>query len=299
MAARRSALLQSLVVFSIAVAVRLGVWSQLAHQPLSRAPQLDSLEYVSWASRIAAGDLRWPAPPPHGPGYPFFLAGIFGLFPGSLPAASVAQALLGATTCVARAALAGIWFGPLAAWAAGLLLALNGVVAWTDVSILAEGLLLLLMTGALLCLGKAPVTFRRAALAGLLTGLAALVRPTALALLPLLLFTLARREAWKRRGFLMAGLAAGAVGLVLLPVTLANWRASGAPLLVQGHGGLNFFIGNSPAGTGLATARPGAGWDRLEAEAERHGFRSPGEQDGYFLAICAAWADRDPDNSIY
>jgi hypothetical protein len=120
-------------------------------------------------------------------------------------------------------------------------------------------------------------------MAGLLTGFAALVRPTALALLPILLFTLARRERWKWRGFLLAGLAAGAVGFVLLPVTLANWRARGAPLLVQGHGGFNFFIGNSPAGTGLPTARPGAGWDRLEAEAARNGFRRPGEQDGYFI----------------
>ncbi len=276
-------LLRSLVVFSIAFAVRLGVWSQLAPHPLFRAPQLDSLEYVSWASRIAAGDLRWPAPPPHGPGYPFFLAGVFRLFAGSLAAASVAQAALGALSCVAIAALAGIWFGPMAAWAGGLLLAVNGVVAWTDVSLLAEGLLLLLMSGAVLCLGKSPTSMRRAAMAGLLTGFAALVRPTALALLPILLFTLARREGWKRRGFLLAGLAAGAVGLVLLPVTFANWRASGAPLLVQGHGGFNFYIGNSSAGSGLPTARPGAGWDRLEAEAARNGFRLPGEQDGYFL----------------
>ena len=283
MAAWRSAILRSVVVFSVALAVRLGVWSQLADHPLFRAPQLDSLEYVSWASRIAAGDFRWPVPPSHGPGYPFFLAGVFRLFAGSLAAASVAQAVLGALGCVAIAALAGIWFGPLAAWAGGLLLAINGVVAWMDVSILAEGLLLLLMTGALLCLGKAPVTPGRAALAGLLTGLAALVRPTALVLLPLLLFTIARRERWKRRGVLIAGFAAGVAGLVLLPVTLANWRASGAPLLVQGHSGFNFFIGNSPAGTGLPTVRPGAGWDRLEADAARHGFRLPSEQDGYFL----------------
>jgi tetratricopeptide (TPR) repeat protein len=282
-AARRSAFLRSVVVFLIAVAVRLAVWSQLAHQPLFRAPQLDSLEYVSWGSRIAAGDLRWPAPPSHGPGYPFFLAGVFRIFDGSLEAASVAQAVLGALGCVAAAALCGMWFGPPAAWAGGLLLALHGAVAWTDVSILAEGLLLLLMMGALLCLGKAPVTLTRAALAGLSTGLAALVRPTALALLPLILFTLARRETWRRRGFLMASLAAGAAGLVLLPVTLANLRASGAPLLVQGHGGFNFFIGNSPSGTGLPTARPGAGWDRLEAQAARNGFRLPGEQDGYFI----------------
>ena len=263
--------------------MRLAVWSELAHHPLLRAPQLDSLEYVAWASGIAAGDLRWPAPPSHGPGYPFFLAGVFRLFSGSLPAASVAQALLGAVSCVATATLTGIWFGPLAAWAGGLLLAVHGVVAWTDVSLLAEGLLLLLMTGVLLCLGNGPATFVRAALAGFSTGLSALVRPTALVLLPLVLVTLARREGWKRRGFLMAGLAAGAAGLVLLPVTVANWRASGAPLLVQGHGGFNFYIGNSPSGTGLPTARPGAGWDRLEADAARNGFRLPAEQDRYFL----------------
>src|SRR4029078_3573742 len=123
---------------------------------------------------------------------PFFLAGVFRISGASLAAASVAQAALGAFGCVAMAALAGTWFGPMAAWAGGLLLAVNAVVAWTDVSILAEGLLLLLMTGALLCLGTRPASVRRAAMAGLLTGLAALVRPTALALLPILLFTLAR-----------------------------------------------------------------------------------------------------------
>jgi Flp pilus assembly protein TadD len=41
--------------------------------------------------------------------------------------------------------------------------------------------------------------------------------------------------------------------------------------------------GNSPSGTWLLTVRPGAGWDRLEAEAARNGFRRPGEQDHFFL----------------
>jgi 4-amino-4-deoxy-L-arabinose transferase-like glycosyltransferase len=72
------------------------------------------------------------------------------------------------------------------------------VVAWTDVSLLAERLLLLLMTGVLLSLGNGPSTFFRAALAGLSTGLSALVRPTALVLLPLVLVTLAIQH-WGRR----------------------------------------------------------------------------------------------------
>lgn len=290
----RSALLRSVVLFGIALAVRIAVWSQLAPEPLFRAPQLDSLEYVAWASRIAAGDLRWPAPPSHGPGYSFFLAGAFRLFPGSLPAASILQAVLGALNCVAVAVLAGSFFGPLVAWASGLFLAVYGVVVWTDISLLAEGLLLLLSTAALLCVGRGPVTGRRAALAGLLTGLAALVRPTALVLLPLVLVALVRREGGRGHGLRVAGLAAAAAGVVLLPVTVTNWRASHALLLVQGHGGFNFYIGNSPSGTGLPTVRPGADWDRLEGEAARHGFRLPAEQDRYFLRKTAAEIDASP-----
>lgn len=287
----RSTLLRSAAIFGIALAVRIAVWSQLSHQPLFRAPQLDSLEYVAWGSRIAAGDFRWPAPPPHGPGYPFFLGGVFALFSGSLSTASLIQALLGALNCVAVAALAGTFFGPLVAWASGLLLAVYGVVAWTDISLLAEVLLLLLSTAALLCVGKGPVPFSRAALAGLLTGLAALVRPTALVLLPVILVVLARRKTGRGGGSRRAGLAAvaaAAAGLALLPVTIANWLTSRAPLLVQGHGGFNFYIGNSPSGTGLPTVRPGAGWDRLEGEAARNGFRLPAEQDRYFLRKTAA-----------
>jgi tetratricopeptide (TPR) repeat protein len=75
----------------------------------------------------------------------------------------------------------------------------------------------------------------------------------------------------------------GATVIVILPITVINLRATGAPLLVQGHGGFNFWIGNSPSGDGLPSVRPGAGWDRAEAEAVRAGFVRPGDQDRYFV----------------
>jgi tetratricopeptide (TPR) repeat protein len=269
-----------LVIFTAALAIRLEAWRELAPIPLFRTPQLDSREYLDWASRLAAGDWSWPTPPPHGPGYPFFLAACLRLF-GGIDAARFVQAVGGSLDCVLVALLAKRFFGPTAARISGLLLAVEGPIVFHDVSILSESLLLLLSTGAfLICLDSRPL---RAGVAGALAAAATVVRPTALILLPIVAATLARRSDSRKKGRLAVLICLAVAGLVLLPVALANRRATGTLLLVQGHGGLNFYMGNSPAGTGLPTARPGAGWEILETEAARHGKRSAGEQDRYYF----------------
>lgn len=271
-------------VFVLAVLVRLIVWAQLQSLPLVRTPQLDSREYLDWASRLAAGDLGWPNPPPHGPGYPFFLGLLLRLSSGSLSAIRAAQVFLGAAHCAVIAWLGRRLFGALAGWVSGLCLTAWGVVVLTDVSVLAEALLLPLLTVAvLLCLGQRPATPLRLLSAGALIGLAALVRPTALVMLPLAAIALARGGKRPMRSVARAAAVIGAALIVLLPVLLANARTSGSLLLVQGHGGLNFYIGNSPYGTGLPTVRPRADWDRLETEAQRNGFKRPTDQDRYFF----------------
>jgi tetratricopeptide (TPR) repeat protein len=269
-----------LVIFTAALAIRLEAWRELAPIPLFRTPQLDSREYLDWASRLAAGNWTWPSPPPHGPGYPFFLAACLQLF-GGIDAARFVQALGGSLDCVLVALLAKRFFGPTAGGISGLLLAFEGPIVFHDVSILSESLLMPLSTGALLiCLDSRPL---RAGAAGALAAAATLVRPTALILLPIVAATLAHRSDSRKKGRLAVLICLAAAGLVLLPVALANRRATGTLLLVQGHGGLNFYIGNSTTGTGLPTARPGAGWETLETEAARHGKRSAGEQDRYYI----------------
>src|SRR5215472_12273405 len=79
-------------IFALAVLPRFLVSRELGQMPLFRSPQLDSLEYLNWATRIAAGDFRWLEVPAHGPGYPYFLGGLLALFGGSLPAVSAVQA---------------------------------------------------------------------------------------------------------------------------------------------------------------------------------------------------------------
>lgn len=268
----------------MALLVRLIAGAQLADEPLFRFPQLDSLEYYRWAQRIAEGHFVWPVPPPHGLGYPVFLGLLLQGLGGSLGAVRVAQAFLGAGTCLLTALVASRAFGRRAGIAAGLVLALQGPLVYTEVSLLGEGLLLFLLAGTLAVYFLVRPPLARGALAGLLLGLAALVRPTALVLLPVLAAGLLLGKRDDRRA------AAGAAGLLLaaclLVVGPAVWkisRVNGSFVPIQGYGGLNFYIGNSPAGEGLPGKRLGRGWELLETEALRAGKRSAADQDRYYL----------------
>src|SRR3954462_1461945 len=121
-------------IFSVALAVRLIISKQLFALPLYRTPQLDSQEYLGWAQRLAEGTFFWPSPPPHGPGYPLFLALLLRL---SIPI-WIAQSVLGALTSVFVAIWTARTFGRAAGIAAGVLLAIYGPLVWIDGSLFAE-----------------------------------------------------------------------------------------------------------------------------------------------------------------
>lgn len=272
------------LVFAAAFLVRLGISSDLGSTPLFRTPQLDSREYFTWAERIAAGNFAWPVPPAHGPGYSFFLAALLAIFDGSLAAVRLVQTALGAVTCVLAARLSGRFFGRTAELVTGFALALYGPLALADVSILSEGLLLFLLCGAFVVLSGSAESRARLAAGGFLFGLAAIVRPTSLLFLPPVLVWIAWQGGWRPRALAGAAVLAAACAVPILPVAVANVRSTPRPVLIQGHGGLNFYIGNSPSLGGVPSVRPGEAWDRLEAEPTRHGVSLPGDKDRYFYA---------------
>jgi Sulfite exporter TauE/SafE len=68
-----------IAVFIVAAVVRLIVATQIADLPLSRTPHYDSLEYLSWTRRIAAGDFTWPTFLRMALGYPYFLGALLAL----------------------------------------------------------------------------------------------------------------------------------------------------------------------------------------------------------------------------
>ncbi|HEX9668675.1 MAG TPA: glycosyltransferase family 39 protein [Thermoanaerobaculia bacterium] len=285
-------------VAGLAFLVRAAAAVQLGRTALFRFPQLDSLEFLLWAQSIARGEARWPAVPTHGPGYPYFLGALLALFDGSFAAVRLVQAALGAALCVFAALLAARLFDDRrAGLAAGLLLALYGPLVYVEVSLLAEGLLTVLLIAALWCLlrpGATPAaSVAAAAAAGLCVGLAAVTRATALALVPALALVLLLDRRRPRRA-LAAGAFAAAALAVVLPVLVAVRQASGSWLPIQGYGGLNLYMGNRPGAPGVPTARLGGAWDLLSGEAARRGVAGAAAQERWYTRRLLAEARERP-----
>lgn len=284
-------------VAALAFVVRAAVAVQLGRTVLYRYPQLDSLEFLRWAQSIAGGGPRWAPVPTHGPGYPYLLSAMLALFDGSFTAVRLVQAALGAATCVLAALVATRLFDRRAGLAAGVLLALYGPLVYVETAFLAEGLLVLLLTAALWALLLPAATPRAslgaAAAAGLLLGLAAAVRATALPLIPALAVVVLLGRRRPRRGAAAAALA-GAALVVVLPVLVQVRQAAGSWLPMQGFGGLNLYMGNRAGAPGVPTARLGGDWDRLSNEPLRRGITGVAAQERWFTRRALGDIRRQP-----
>ncbi len=272
---------QAALIFGVALALRLVAMFVLSDLPISRTPQLDSSAYVGWAGALVNNGSFWPVYPEHAPGYPIFMSVILSAFESSLTAVRILQSILGAIGCVLIARVASRTLTPGAFLPAGLLQAVYAPLIYIDTAILAESVFIFLLILGL-DLATAATGRGRAFAAGIVLGLATIVRPTALAVVIafaiVLLLTRIKRHATGLQ--LAAGFVAGAL-VVIAPVVVTNWRVTGVPM-VQAYGGMNFYLGNRPAGTGMASARPGGEWDALEGEASRFGY-GRNEQDAYYF----------------
>lgn len=210
----------------------------------------DHLACVFWQEGLLHPDGGMYRPPL----YPLMLAGIYqvcGHHPGLV---RLWQALMGTATC-------GLLYGigrRLGGQRTGLIAAGLGacyplLVFFTGV-LMAETLLVLLTTAALLLalrLAVAPLVGNAALLGGVL-GLAGLCKPVVLAWVPLLLWGWWRRcpLSWRSRGARLA-VALGTMGLVIAPWTLRNALLTGRLVPISANAGINLLIGNEPGAIGI------------------------------------------------
>jgi tetratricopeptide (TPR) repeat protein len=251
-------------ILVVAALVR-GAWfAERAAQPDYAHPAVDADYHDHWARDMVGLPHELPdgvldpafstTPCLRPPGYVWFLAAVFGVSGGSYAAPRVAQHLLGLLTVVLVYLLGRRAFGVLAGRYAAGLTALHWGLLYFEGELHAEALLLpLLLGGLLLALGGAERA-RSAALAGLVLGLACIVRPNALLVLPCVTLWLAWTRG--RRAGARAGLGAAALllfgGLVgIAPATLRNWRASGELVPITTAGGINLWLGNHAGASGF------------------------------------------------
>ncbi len=190
------------------------------------------------------------------PGWPVFLASLWGIAGAGLPVARVALVVLGTVTCVLAAHVTRRLAGDAAGLAAGLVLALDPLLLALGATLESETLFTAFALGAV----AAALECRRAdrwagwaALAGGLVGAAALTRTNGLALIPVVAWiSLGGRG---RPPFTAAAVVTAAAVLVIAPWTVRN------ALAVHRFVPVSSETGNTLAGTyNTASLRHGARW---------------------------------------
>jgi 4-amino-4-deoxy-L-arabinose transferase-like glycosyltransferase len=243
---RQAALRDTLALVTIALLPRLFVAIAWAREPV-----WDGHYYHFGAARIAeglgysedvdvAGQLEW-RPWTHYPvGYSGLLGGFYFVFGPSIRIAPLLNAVIGALTAAVGHRVALHWLTPRRALVAGALIALHpGLIAYSSV-VMTEPLAALLLIGALWARVAPQRTWVAVSSAGALLGAAALVRPSSLVALPLLLLV----ESKTNLKALLRVAAAGAIALaVVTPWTVRNCLRMDGCALVSTNGGWNLAIG--------------------------------------------------------
>jgi pentatricopeptide repeat protein len=283
-----------LVLFTVALGLRLLYLGQLQDSPMFDAPIMDARYHDEWARMIGQdwtlalldgvtlhpGSAYFRAPL-----YAHFLALIYTIFEQDYLAVRIVQFVIGSLSVLLIYLLGRRVFGPPAGKIAGVMAALYGPFIYFEGELLIPVLILflnLLMMLAVLAVSRRPRWWGWLG-CGALLGLSATARPNVLiflvVLIPWMLVVLSRRgRPWPRNLLHVAGLLLGLV-LLMLPLHIHNHRMAQdfLPTMVS-QGGVNFFIGNNPDSDGATAIVPGtrATWwggyyDALQLAEEAEG----------------------------
>ncbi len=277
-------------ILGIGVLLRLTYLLEAAQgSPDFASPRFEAQYHDYWARALLSND--WTPPPRitdpeirsraffRPPGYPYFLAAIYGTLGPSYLWPRLVQMTLGLGTCLLVFLLTRRTFGNIEALGATALSATYWLMLFFEGELMAPALLSFLLLLALSQIARwtQGFTLSRAVSAGLLLGLAAVVRPNVLVLPLVSLAWIAWIRHRRRLPVFEArflGSAAGfcaALALAILPVTLRNWMVSGEPVLLTSNGGINLFIGTHPDNDGTTPGVPElgeiaglSGWDSFD-----------------------------------
>ena len=302
------------IVFVLALALRLFYLVEARDSPYADTLVLDAQEYDTLADDLLGGDwlLEERRAYVHGPLYVYLLAALK-LGGADYAAIRIFQAVLGALSCVLILRLASRVSAFPVPLVAGLLAAGYWPFVFFHGELLATTLVLfleLVLADFLLSRARA-MSWRAAAVAGVLLGLLVTTRSNALLLLPALLWWVYRSPdgeselqavgpadgpsrppgtgptrptpeagaAGKRRALRLLGVCAGLL-VSLAPFLVRNQVVQGTPLPFQGSWSL--YMGTNPAADGTPYARQGLSWQRLEVLPFAEGHTTPVARGRFF-----------------
>ncbi len=253
---------QTWIVFGLALAVRLAYFAEQSYKPYFGAPLLDARYLAEQAIHLLHHGALPPGPLFRPPLYTLFITPLTALLPNA-PVAPVAlvQHLLGAFWAVLVLWTGRRAGGATAGFCAGLLAALYAPSIFYEGEMLSDSATLWLTSAMVLTWidARSRTSLRSYAFSGILAGLAAITRPTALlpaaALAAGALVSCTRKRPIKKSGL-------SAVAVFLLPVALITAiptiynSVQGDSNFIASQGGINFWLGNNPAANGVNVIVP-------------------------------------------
>jgi tetratricopeptide (TPR) repeat protein len=312
-----------LAILLLAALLRGAYLLHFSQAPDFEYPAIDAGFHDSWARSLALPDWEPPAhvadpeiessPYLRPPGYPYFLAGIYSLFGGGYLVPRIIQLLLG---------LAGVGlvytagrriFGHASGAVGAMLVAVASPLIYFEGEFHGETLLMPLLLGLLLVAisWRTSLSWRGGLAAGLLLGIAALVRSNVLILAPILLLWIwLRNRAAREPRRVLASSAVFVLGIVLAisPATVRNQLVAGEFVPISSNLGVNLLIGNNPAATPYVAATiPGVGkfetcydYPALVASLERKLGRelNHSEVSAYFTGEAWDWIVANPGSFV-
>jgi 4-amino-4-deoxy-L-arabinose transferase-like glycosyltransferase len=252
-------------VLVVALALRLGaaLWWESRIAPGAQFAWGDSYSYWVLAEKIARGEPYEYGPGParifRTPGYPLVLSVLFAVS-GDPPVvwARIVGCLLGTATVGGVIWLTSCFFSERASIIAGLLAALYPGAIGMSVFVLSEALFCPLMLGQVLAWIAAyrSIRARRTAafalIAGVLAGLATLVRPSWLLFTPFACGLGIVLTGQRRRQFLIAVAMAAGIVVTMLPWWVRNYGITGKLTLTTTQFGASLYDGLNPNATGAS-----------------------------------------------
>jgi tetratricopeptide (TPR) repeat protein len=321
-------------VLALALALRLAHWAAVRGAPFVGQLVMDAQEYDRWARGIAAGDWLGSGVFFQAPLYPYLVAILYRVAGARVDAVYLFQIALSVLGIYALYHAGRAMAGERVGLAAAGLAAIYGPFLFYDVQLLKESpatavvcFLLWAIAAARSETAGSPARIFRSAqddvagrgassrglwlLAGLLTGVLALLRENALLVAPLLL-PLAwgrprsqggsrwRAASWRSAAFFLG------IAFALAPVALRNGLVGGSYLPTTFQGGVNFYIGNNAAADGeYHPIVPGKQIPALErqepirlAEEATGRTLSAAEVSRYWLGRALGWARSSPGSYL-
>lgn len=273
---------------------------------LGAPPQYDEVSYQLLAGSLLSGrGFAFEGVPTafRPPGYPVFLAAIYGTIGFSPALVRLFQAALGPVLIALTFSVSMRAFrSPRAAVLAVLIVAVHPVLIYLSARILSETVMLVLTMAAVSMMMRRPRGFRpwELGLFSLLLGAVVLVRPALLlfALFASVLLVVALPD--KRRGVQHAGIVLLVLFMLVGAWTARNYLRFGEFIPLATEGGVTFWGGNHPLATGGVVEPSPETWQGPDPPVGLRGWPQLTERqsESRFYSAAVAWIREHPDDFL-